>query len=1052
MSLTILNTDEERLLGSVATDAVTECLARGTGHHAGRGAATLLVPSFAQALQVQKQLAEQGISLGVQVTTPSAWMRDQWDLWGDGRRVVDAATRTLLMHEVLRIASAKGDAWEATPGMVHLLCSLAERGLPFMAEALEAYGSALTPQERRAATMVEEYGELLHARGFVEGGECACKLPQRLADVGVRPADLVMLGFDELRRHERVLVRECARLGNVTFVLRAGNEHAAACARRTAEQLQAEIAHAGGEVWARNASGSANAHEPVRASELRSLCRDLFFATDGKVESEGAVGLLQPSGPLAEAELIARSLASAADGAKEMLVVSPQVRKTWYELAPKLVKRGLAVRATISVPTLQTRSGRAFLGFARTVAQLHELASFWPAPREEQDGTYVRLGSMDWWPPRELSDFLLSDLARVARHRAYALDAIWRSNRLLTPQDVLDQLLSESSTSTVVAQATRELLKGRLGSAASKFLAPLAQDVPGSADEATTLAREEAVGVLAKVLGVAGTLKDLGVTANPEARDSVSLGTLVDKAELALADTSVTLRVRAGVTDAVGRVTLASRSQAAALEPGAFHTVVVCGLTSQDYGVPSGDDELQGMLEALRIEPSRDGLAAQRASFYRICSAASEKLLLERCLFTADSKETYPAVMLTEVLTSYADAERLPRWGLPEDAACANLSSRGLAPALVDEDEVAPAGHISPALRHLVTVPQAGRPETPGELPVLSASQLESYLECPLKWFSLRRLRLRDNDAGFGGLEMGTFAHRVLELTYTRLYEEGAARPDWRDPDSVAHAHEVLDECFRENLDHQFVRSRARLQSQALVAHTSAEESAIDRLHRDLLTSVDYAAKRFVGFEPKAFEWSFGGGRNENPGDLPVVSEATYAGVRVMGTVDRIDVNGHGQAIVLDYKHKSPTGFFGEYAVFSKDRELGGDLVLPRRIQALLYAQVVRRAFPDLNVVGALYLATKGDHDLSGAVDASFADAAFGGMLGAGREQCVAVGTGETFSGVEGTGFSALLDATEQAIAVKVERLREGHVEADPIDAEACSFCPVANCERRLEG
>ena len=72
-------------------------------------------------------------------------------------------------------------------------------------------------------------------------------------------------------------------------------------------------------------------------------------------------------------------------------------------------------------------------------------------------------------------------------------------------------------------------------------------------------------------------------------------------------------------------------------------------------------------------------------------------------------------------------------------------------------------------------------------------------------------------------------------------------------------------------------------------------------------------------------------------------------------------------------------------------------------------------------------------------------------MLGASRVDCVSVGAGETFSGAEGKGFAALLDATEQAIAAKVERLREGHVEAEPIDAEACSFCPVANCERRLE-
>jgi hypothetical protein len=44
----------------------------------------------------------------------------------------------------------------------------------------------------------------------------------------------------------------------------------------------------------------------------------------------------------------------------------------------------------------------------------------------------------------------------------------------------------------------------------------------------------------------------------------------------------------------------------------------------------------------------------------------------------------------------------------------------------------------------------------------------------------------------------------------------------------------------------------------------------------------------------------------------------------------------------------------------------------------------------------------------------------------------------------------ALLDATEQAVAQKVELLRAGRIEADPLDANACSYCPVLNCERRM--
>ena len=80
---------------------------------------------------------------------------------------------------------------------------------------------------------------------------------------------------------------------------------------------------------------------------------------------------------------------------------------------------------------------------------------------------------MGWWPPRGLADFLLSGISCVPTTQAYRLDRRWRQDRLLTPTDVLRDLQSPKMTSLPVAQATRELLKGRLASAALKLLGPL---------------------------------------------------------------------------------------------------------------------------------------------------------------------------------------------------------------------------------------------------------------------------------------------------------------------------------------------------------------------------------------------------------------------------------------------------------------------------------------------------------------------------------------------------------------------------------------------------
>ncbi len=1043
MSLTILGTTDERL----ACVGVMDAVRAGQAH----GGVCVLVPSFPEALQVQKALADEGIGMGVQVTTPLGWLRDLWDVWGDGRRILSAPMRTLLVTELVRRACAEEDVpFSPTPGVIGLLCSLVEQGLPWMCDAPEGE-CGLTPAERRMVALAKPYELKLIEHNLVEPVNCASLLVDALSKNRVCIPPVVLVGFEKLRNAELDFVVGLARLSATTMVVQESNGPASAVVRDLADRVVGLAEEQGIQVTFANAVGQ----KPVeREEELQALLDALFGNASAPVRQAGAVRLLEPAGPLAEAELVAREVARLAkDGARKTAIVVGDTRRAWRELAPKLAARHIGVRAQASVPVLDTKSGQAFMGYARTVAHLMELKKSWPACEEGSDGPYVRLGSMDWWPPLELVDFLLSNIAGVGQQKAYALEIAWRGNRLLGPGDVLAQLTSVKATSDAVAQATRELMKGRLGSAASKLLAGYmaqGEEKPLSGEDVlSSLAHEEGTAVLMAVIGAASTLAELGVMAQRGTDGDPDLLRVVEEAEIVLQSTSVVLRPKVDVPKAVGTALLVGRAQAAALAPASQDAVVLCGLTSQEFGVPSVDNELAGMLEELGMDRSRDPLAEQRRLFWKLCALSRTHLLLERTRFTADAHESYPAVMLGELTACYEEV--LPTSVLAEDRARANLAVTGAAPPPYGSEEVAPAGAVDASLRRLVTVPQEGMAELPDGLPVLSASQLESYLECPLKWFSLRRLRLADNDAGFGPLEIGTFAHRVLELTYTQLAEEGKAEISPTDAASLAHAHEVLSSNFFAHLAHQRMKVGSKPAFQALVPHSAAEESSVDRLHRDLLSAIDYVSLRLHGYEPRAFEWGFGRSKpSGEQGSLTELEEATYAGVRVTGTVDRIDVNGQGQAVIIDYKHKGPTGFFAEYAAFAKGTHEDEEFVLPRRIQALMYAQVVRKAFPDLKVVGALYLGTRGTHELSGAVAESQADAIYGGKLGPRRAKQVVIPPDADFGQEETRGMDAFLDATEQAIVQAVERLRAGHIEANPVDAAACSYCPVMNCERRL--
>ena len=212
MSLTIVTTNEERLAGNALKRLVNDgCQS---------GGVVVMVPSFAEVLEVQKGLADEGVGLGVEVCTPDSWARDRWDVWGDGRRVVDGSIRTLLAAECLR-EHAKGSEIELsqTPGTVRLLGSLAQRALPWLGEALRERGDRLTPAERYAVSLLGAYERLLRNRGFIEGVECACLLPDSLAQAGASPSCVVLAGFDDLSRATRELACGLAQIAEVALVV-----------------------------------------------------------------------------------------------------------------------------------------------------------------------------------------------------------------------------------------------------------------------------------------------------------------------------------------------------------------------------------------------------------------------------------------------------------------------------------------------------------------------------------------------------------------------------------------------------------------------------------------------------------------------------------------------------------------------------------------------------------------------------------------------------------------------------------------------------------------
>ena len=115
------------------------------------GRATLLAPDFAERDVCRRTLADAGLGLAVAVETPASWLAALWELWGDGRQLVDAAARKLLLAEVLyrHTEGAPGEGGlRESAGTVDMLARAARGYLPY-ALAADAAGSFTASSSRQ---------------------------------------------------------------------------------------------------------------------------------------------------------------------------------------------------------------------------------------------------------------------------------------------------------------------------------------------------------------------------------------------------------------------------------------------------------------------------------------------------------------------------------------------------------------------------------------------------------------------------------------------------------------------------------------------------------------------------------------------------------------------------------------------------------------------------------------------------------------------------------------------------------------------------------------
>lgn len=794
-------------------------------------------------------------------------------------------------------------------------------------------------------------------------------------------ADLERRGMIELCQASCLLKQEALESYAVALV----DALPAALPRARAELLDRMGAHA-------FAGGTVLPDDAPRVPELADLLRVIYGRTDevAPVVAGGAVGFAFAAGLSAENTLVARVVARLAeDHGGPIAVVSKDPVDLFDAIAPRLAKRGVGCAVSGSVPCAQTSMGKALSQLCDLVAEEHP-------------------------DVREATDYLFGPVLGTYYGNAFHCDAHMRGDRLIDRDEVLSDLAgyaADGLKGVVGLIEERDVLSAT--SAVRSFVARRYATDPA--------ARNEALAVLDQADAHAVSATEAGV----DALDALRL----------LREVSVPISRSLG-DDA--RVSFMGMDEAARGQSAGWDAVVIGNLSARDYPVKPHVTSLETLLDKLGCLSQADPLLAARVAFFETLSGARHAVVLERSLNDEKTEPSYPAVMLEEVVDCYrphvADNLGIDRTlGIPqsllgfvEQAGENDLETNVLGESLpVGAPVEAPeTGKIGDEARSLIVLPRPGQVDL--DRPFLSPSQIESYLECPYQWFAKRRLRIETLDEGFSALERGTFIHEVLRSFTSTMNEQGLGKTTSANLDQ---ARQILGQVFEDCSRAQFDESRRH--RQRYVPLDAWERRQRDGLLPVLRRYLSCEEKFLPTYRPTYFEWEYGKGEG-----LP------YAGCLITGSIDRIDVDGEGNAVIIDYK----SSLSDDYLV--RDSEHGADdagpFVLPRKMQALIYAKVARDLL-GVNVVAALYVNPLTCR-VAGAYDARFVghdSIPFATAKDRDRSRVAfdAVST-----------FDELLEASENAVSHRLESLVAGEIAPEPLGPEACRYCPVTLCEKRIEG
>ena len=194
---------------------------------------------------------------------------------------------------------------------------------------------------------------------------------------------------------------------------------------------------------------------------------------------------------------------------------------------------------------------------------------------------------------------------------------------------------------------------------------------------------------------------------------------------------------------------------------------------------------------------------------------------------------------------------------------------------------------------------------------IYSVTQLETYGECPFRYFSNRVLNLNlteGEETGLTNLEKGSLAHKILFEFYNYRRDEPpiSEYTDAAFEEAVEKLRKIARDHLNKKIDELGIRNN---RAEKLFWDIEAERLIGGHGRTGILpTFLEAEKERTFEVQPRYFEVEFGPSNRSEPADpfLGSAEAITVGEVSLSGRIDRVEL-GNGMFVIGDYKTGSST-------------------------------------------------------------------------------------------------------------------------------------------------